>query len=646
MGNIAIQDWVSTQTKSKFEEPFLKALLPPPVYSVDQWSDENRILSQKTSSEYGKYKTSRTPYLRDLMIDLSDDSEVQEVIVMKAAQTGFSEMGNNWIGYTIDHSPGPMLCVQPSDKLAARYSKQRIEPMIEDTACLKKKISEKKSRDSGNTILEKDFPGGVLVFAGANAPSGLRSMPVKKLMLDEIDCYPLDCGGEGDPVKLAEKRQNTFGSKRKRLKISTPTIEGKSKIAREFETSDQRYYFVPCLECGHMQDLKWPQLKWPKGSPTLAKYHCVECDHAHENWQKTKMMDTENGAHWRPTKPENINKIRKGYHLNGLYSPSGWLSWGEIAQEWEDIQKTKDPLELKTFINTVLSETWKEKTDQPNWNRLYERRETYPMGEIPNGGILLVAGADVQKDRIEYEVVVYGRGKESWSIDYGVIMGDTSAEKVWSDLSKLLNHSYPMADNPEMVMPIKMLGVDSGYNTQHVYNWTRKYPSFRVVATKGTDTLATIVGIPRAVDITMRGKTISRGTKFWPIGVNHLKTELYGWLRLNKPIDGQPYPQGYCHFPEYDNEFFQMLTAEKMVYRRNAKGYIKGMWEKERERNEALDCRCIARACAYIQGLDRMTEEKWVKMENEIGTCKPINTMKQMDRSTRPKRKRKESSWL
>lgn len=579
------------------------------------------------------------------MRDLSDDSEVQEVVVMKGAQVGFSEMGNNWVGYTIDFSPGPMLIVQSTDKLAARYSKQRVDPMIEETPRLKRKVSEKKSRDSNNTILEKDFPGGLLIFAGANAPAGLRSMPIKKAMLDEIDGWPADCGGEGDPVKLVEKRQATFGTKRKRLKISTPTVEGSSRIAKDFESTDQRYFFVPCLSCGHMQHLRWAQVRWPKGEPTLAKYHCEECDHGHENWQKTKMLDA---GEWRPTKLENINKFRKGYHLNALYSPSGWFTWQEMAEEWEECQRTKDPELLKAFVNTNLGETWKEKTEQPNWNRLYERREQYPAGKIPEGGILLVAGADVQKNRIEYEVVAYGRGKESWSIDYGVIPGDTSEKEVWDELSKLLNHSYPFENDPSRAMPIRMLGVDSGYNTQHVYNWVRSFPSNRVIATKGSDTLLTAVGIPRAVDVTLRGRTIARGTKFWPIGVSHLKSELYGWLRLNKPTDGEAYPPGYCHFPEYDDEFFQMLTAEKVVYRRNSKGYVKPQWEKERERNEALDCRCIARACAYIQGLDRMDEEKWVRMESEIGSYEPAKPKEQTAPSSggRGRGRKKGSGWL
>ena len=202
------------------------------------------MLSSKASAEPGRWRTSRTPYLKAIMDCLSPTSPVERVVFMKAAQLGATEMGSNWIGYVIHHAPGPMMAVWPTVDMAKRNSKQRIDPLIEESAALSELISPARSRDSGNTILAKEFRGGVLVMTGANSAVGLRSMPVRYLFLDEVDGYPLDVEGEGDAISLAEARTRTF-ARRKIFIVSTPTISGASAIEREYEASDQRRYFVP-----------------------------------------------------------------------------------------------------------------------------------------------------------------------------------------------------------------------------------------------------------------------------------------------------------------------------------------------------------------------------------------------------------------
>jgi len=300
-----------------FASAFIDGLKPPQIYYVWQWADEFRYLSNKSSAEPGKWRTERTPYLKEIMECLSDNVAVNEVVFMKGAQVGGTECGNNWIAYTIDHSPGPMLAVQPSLDLAKRMSKQRISPLVEECESLRKKIGSAKTRESDNTILQKDFPGGTLILAGANSPAGLRSMPAKKLFLDEIDEYPADVGGQGDPVELAMKRANTFGSKKKVFKCSTPTVEGKSRIAEAFEQSDQRYFYVPCPECGHFQTLVFKNLKWPKGEPNKVYYQCEseECGYHIKNWQKTTILKR---GEWRAHNANDLNKKIAGFHLNSL----------------------------------------------------------------------------------------------------------------------------------------------------------------------------------------------------------------------------------------------------------------------------------------------------------------------------------------
>ena len=612
----------------------LRGIKPEPMLSVDEWADKNRILSQKASSEAGRYRTERTPYLRQIMEDLSATSPVEFIIFKKGAQVGATEVGNNWVGYVIDHCPSSMMVVQPNIDMAKRNSRTRIDPLIEESPTLKKKVSEKKSRDSSNTTLMKEFPGGVLILAGANSASGLRSAPIRFLFLDEVDAYKTDLDGEGSPVKLAIARTRTF-SKRKIFEASTPTTEGESRIAEEFDRTDQNYYHVPCLHCNHFQIISWGQIKWVNKDPKTAYFECIACKHKMFNHEKSKLFEN---AEWRPMKPENLNRKKRGYHISALYSPHGWYSWSDAVEEFLDARK--NPADLKTFTNTVLGETWKEKTERPEWQRIYEGRIQYNKNLVPKPVCFITAGADVQADRIEVEIVGWARNKISYSIDYRVLHGDTNKTEVWDQLDKLVSERFKKDGSDNQLLGIKLLAIDSGFKTQTVYNWVRKFPPNRVVAVKGSDSLNLIHGTPKKTDISMKGKTLRRGLKVWPVGVSIIKAELYGWLRNTKPIDDSPIPHGFCFFPEYEPEFFKMLTAESLVVK-YVKGFRKYEWVKDRERNEALDCRVYARAAASICGIDRFTEDNWAALESNFETI----TENKQTPTPKKKRKRESGFW-
>lgn len=603
---------------------FLDGLKPEPRITVSEWADKHRYLSPVAAAEPGLWRTSRTPYLKQIMDDLSAYSPVQEVVVMKGAQLGFTEAGNNWIGYIIDSAPAPTLMVQPTDEMVKRNSKMRIDTMVEATPRLREKIAPARSRDSNNTVNSKSFPGGILVMSGANSASGLRSMPAKNLMLDETDAYPLDLDGEGSPIDLAEARTRTF-ARRKIYKVSTPTLHGQSVIEAAFLKTCQQYFFVPCPDCGHMQPLHWSNLKWDKGKPETARYFCEECGVGIEERHKTRMLAQ---GEWVATSPENVNQSVKGYHINSLYSPNGWYSWSQAAKDWEDAQG--DTPKLKTFINTVLGETWKEEGEAPAWENLYNRRSAYSLNKPSNEVAFLTAGVDIQKDRIELEIVGWCNGKHSYSIDYRVLLGDTSSTAVWDDLAKVVDEQFEREDGA--IMPLRLMAVDTGYNTSEVYTFCRRFDQNRVIPIKGQDSLGLIVSAPRAVDTNRRGKKINK-TKVWNVGTSVIKSELYGWLRQEIKEDGTV-PKGYCYFPQYDQRYFKGLTAEELQFRL-VKGFRKYEWIKKYERNEPLDCRVYARAAASVVGMDRMNDEQFAKILSEYQR-KPVESQKE---------KRKSSFW-
>lgn len=598
-----------------------RGLAPDPLLTVSEWADQYRFLSSRASSEAGRYRTDRTPFMRDIMDALSPSHPARRIVFMKAAQVGATEGGNNWIGYCVHQAPGPFLAVQPTTDLAKRLSQQRIEPLIEESPDLRSLILPSRSRDSGNTVLAKRFAGGQLVLTGANSAVGLRSMPARYVFLDEVDAYEGDVDGEGDPVALAVARTRTFGHRAKVFLVSTPTIRGFSRIEREYEASDRRRFFVPCPRCNAMQWLQFERLRWDKGEPDSVRYLCERCDSAVAEHHKTAMLAA---GVWRPT-AVGIDPHAIGFHISGLYSPVGWLSWAQIAREWEAAQG--DDASLKAAKNTLLGETWAERGEAPDWKRLYERREECPLGTVPAGGLILTAGADVQHDRIEVDVWAWARKLESWLVDHIVLDGDTSRPEVWDQLSGLLGRTWRHERGVRMSLARLAIDAGDGRSTAAVYGWSRKVGSGQVAAVKGVDGFdrSTPVDGPTFVDATEAGRKLRRGAKLWKVSVAVFKSETYRFLRLDRPTDeelaaGAAFPPGFVHLPRgLAAEWLKQLTAEQLVTTKDRRGFPRLEWRQMRERNEALDCRVYARAGAWLLGIDRWDEARWQTLEEQLG---------------------------
>ncbi len=592
-------------------------LTPDPLLNVSEWADRHRMLSSRASAEPGRYRTDRTPYMRDIMDALSPSHPCRRIVFMKAAQVGATEAGNNWIGYVIHHAPGPMLAVQPTVELAKRFSRQRLEPLIAESAVLRERVKPARSRDAGNTVLTKEFPAGLLVITGANSAVGLRSMPARYLFLDEVDAYPPSADEEGDPVALAEARTRTFSWRSKAFLASTPTIQGISRIEREYEASDQRRFLVPCPHCGEMQWLKFERLRWEKAKPETAHYLCESCDNRIEEHHKTAMLGV---GEWRAT-AQAADPSTIGFHLSALYSPVGWMSWAMIARMWE-LASTDEA--KRSFKNSVLGETWVETGEAPDWQRLYERREDWQIGTVPAGGLFLTAGADVQKDRIEISIWAWGRGLESWLVDHIVIDGGPEHAATWTNVSELLARTWPHRNG--LRLGLAKFAIDTGYQAPAVYAWARHAGHAQVAPVKGVEGFnrAAPVSGPTHVDATEGGKKLRRGARLWTIAVSTFKSETYRHLRLVSPSDeeiaeGAKIPAGYVHLPRgVDAEWVKQLVGEQLVTVKTKRGFTRLEWQKLRERNEALDCRVYARAAAWIAGADRWPETKWRDLERQL----------------------------
>lgn len=540
-------------------------------------ADAHRKLSPEASAEQGQWKTSRAEYQREIM-DAYNDPLVHEIWFMKSSQVGWTEILNNIVGYIIDHIPGPVLLIQPTLEMAEAWSTDRLAPMLRDTKRLWGKIKDARSRDSGNKMKHKTFPGGHITMAGANSPASLASRPIRDLLCDEVSRYPASAGTEGDPIGISKKRTTTYYNA-KVICGSSPGLAGFCRVEKGFEGSDKRRYHVACPECNHEHTLSWQNVQWDKEVcdegrkakhlPNTAYMVCPECGSVIKEAQKSKMIRE---GHWIATAP--FHGIA-GFHINELYSP--WKRWGEVV---EDFLKSKDDPELlKVWTNTSLGETFRVEGDAVDNALLYDRREKY-SAQLPEGVLLLTCFADVQEDRLELEVMGWGRGEESWGIEYRVLYGDTTQPEVWEELTQVIGQSYRHANGAQLA--ISATGIDSGFRAQMVYNYVKLRKAQRVFACKG------VGGDGRpllsAPAHKQSGKD-KRKVDLFTIGTNEAKGILLA--RLTQDVPGP----GYSHFPiEYDAEYFAQLTAEERQTK-YYKGFPRSEWVKTRPRNEALDIR-------------------------------------------------------
>jgi phage terminase large subunit GpA-like protein len=618
----------------------LAGIQPDPLMTVSEWADAKRILPQ-TSAEPGRYQTKRTPYLREIMDKLSAIDPAQKIIGMKGSQLGFTDAGNNWVGYSMDISPAPFIFIMPTDAVMKKTSKQRIEPMINDTPELKQKVPKARGKDGGNTLLYKEYPGGFITMVGANSPVGLSSTPAKNIYGDEIDRYPQSVGSEGSAVDLADTRTSTFGNRRKIFLTSTPTRKGTSQIEIEFEKTGQRYYHVPCPHCAEKQVLDFYQLRYAPGKYTDVKYECVHCKELIEEHHKTEMLEA---GTWIPKFPEKEDGYVFGYHISAMYSPYGFYSWSKMAKDYDDAQGNTP--KLIVFTNTKLGESYEEmQGDKPDWEALYDRAEPYELNKPFASVVFITAGVDVQADRLEIEIVGWSKGKISQQIDYRVLVGDTATNDVWIELSKIVNETW-IRQGDKAILPVRYMCVDSGWNTEKVYQFTKKHTTTRVIPIKGMEKLATFFGPPKTTQVVKAGKKIGK-VKVWGIGTNHTKSEIYGNLKVRVDPDTGEVPEGYCYFPKRETTYFRGLTAEEIILTKNKKGYDEHIWVKKYKRNEPLDCRVYARAGAALVGMDNWNDERWNRelLLSEPAPETEVPEQKDEEQKTNNRKPKKGSFW-
>lgn len=580
-------------------------LKPLPKTSVSQWADNYRMLSSGISAEPGKWKTSRAPYQKDIMNAFTEPG-IHRVVVKSSSQIGKSDMMNNVIGRFAHLDPCAIMMIQPTIDMAQDYSKTRIAPMIRDTKVLNNLFYDVKSRDANNTILSKVFPGGRLIMCGANSPAGLASRPIRILLADEVDRFPDSAGTEGDPVDLAAKRMTTFWNSCMGL-FSTPTNEGSSRIDEEYLAGTQEEWQHKCPNCGEYHLLRhidmtvdYKEIKTPSGKKTVivndVKWRCPHCGFS---FSEKEMKQT-------PQKyiSRNADALKNGirsFFVNGFTSP--WMTWSRIMREW--LEAKGDPEREKVIMNTVFGESYKQKGAFEDEQIFLRRRESYGA-ELPNGVLLLTAAIDTQDNRLEYEVVGWGKEEECWGIRKGIVLGAPNQARTWKEIDNILDKTYHFADGKGLKV-VRTFIDSGGHYTSDVYNYCQKNFHKQRFAIKGRGG----PGIPLIYKI---AKANNAKAPLILLGVDDGKQQIMDRLSIDSP------GPLYFHFPQdegikelsnrgYDDLYFKGIISEhKKVYKRN--GVLREVWETTKNvRNEPLDLRNYNLACM------KSLKPDWVKLE-------------------------------
>ena len=618
----------------------ISGFIPPEDLTVSEWAEQHRRLSPESSAEPGLWRTSRTPYLRDVM-DAFNDPKVKHIIMVAASQVGKSECEMNIIGYIIDQDPGSILFIHPTNVDAKEFSKLRIAPMIRDCPSLRKKVAAPKSRDSGNTVLQKTYPGGILTLCGSTEAHALASKPIRYVMGDERDRWATSAGTEGDPWDLAMARQTTFYNA-KAIEVSTPTVKSASPIEKSFNQGTMERWKSQCPHCGRFHEIRWDDIRYEYDTIEINRaktfkvktvwYVCPECACVSDEITMKRQP-----AKWEADNPEAYESGVRSFWLNAFVSQ--WASWASIVLKY--LKAVGSARKMQVVYNTCFGQLWEDRGDLEDEDSLLARREDYGQREdgseveLPDGVLVLTCGVDTQNDRLEYEVLGHGHFGETWGIRYGVIRGRPDDAETWTQLDDVLSHIYRFRDG--LGLKISMTFVDEGgLFTQNVRLSCRGRIGKKVFCIKGFDgPNRPFTSPPKKMKIVINQRILGTCWQY-QLGVDSGKQIIMDNLRVQTP------GAKYCHFPrrdDYGPGYFAGLLSERLEY--DAEKKQPWSWKKipGHERNEALDCRNYA--LAAFKALPANLDEIDRRIKQAQGKAVPERTA---HTATRPVKRRKSSA--
>lgn len=544
------------------------ALRPPARLDLAEWVERNVRLPATVAAQSGRFKL--FPYQVEIARSMGNPA-VERVSILKSARVGATQLMVAAIGHYALNDPAAQMVVMPSESDCRMLMTSIIEPTFAASPALRSALTvDASGRD---TMLSRQYPGGSLALVSGGSPKNLRARTARVLFLDEVDGLALSAGDEGDPVALAIRRTMTY-SNRLVVMASTPVDEESSRILRAYNEGDQRVYEVPCPHCGEAHEIEWKDIQWPEGQPEAAYYVCPECGCVTEESGKAKMVAA---GRWRATRPEIVG--HHSYRLNSLISTLPNAAWGRLAQEF--VAAKRDPALLKTWINTVLGQAWRDDSEGLEGTDLMGRREGFCLDRIPPEVLAITGGADVQRDRIELATLGWTAEGAALVLRHEIFWGDPLAGDVWVDLFDALRRSFPHPLGGTLRYDAALIDSGDGVTVDAVYDACHGRAAQRVFPSKG---------VPGFQQPTITaGQARKKTVRLQLIGVDGVKQ------RIMQMVAG-----GTFRFSDkLDANWFEQFTAERLQVR-----YSKGVPVKEwhrlsGRRAEVWDC-CVYAVAAKV----------------------------------------------
>lgn len=602
--------------------------VPPMRLSV--WAEQEFHLSAEASHTSGRWVA--YPFQRGWMDAFSHDG-IEEVTVRKAKRVGYTKTLLAFIAYNAAHRRRKQALWQPTDDDRDSFVKTEVDPMLRDVAAVRPVLVQGKE----DTIKLKSFLGSMAHFLGGKAARAYRRITVAVSMIDEADAFDQKVEKAVDPMSAARGRLEGAPFP-KFIAGSTPRVDGVSHIQhREGQADAVLRYHIRCPHCGERHPLYWGGklvpygFKWEGSDPETVRHFCPHCGDSITQADYLRIWDA--GAAWvsqcgrweydhhagvwldAAGKPCTAPRHTAFVDVWTAYSPQ--REWVDIVREFlaaDTKSKQGDDGPLETFINETLAQFWKVDMDQADQHALAKRAEDYGLRTVPMGGVVLVAGVDVQDNRWEVVVWAIGRGEEMWVVDYQVIFGNPADEREWEEkLDPYLLRPFQHACGQHL--KIEAAAVDTmGHFTHQAYNFCRTRERRRVFAVRGDPLPSKMVkGRATIQDVNWKGKVLKRGVRLWYVGTDTAKDLIYGRLLVTQP------GPGYVHFSRYlPPEFYNQLTAEARLPVKTARGLEYKWVNPKRARNEVLDCTVYALFCTHVLELHTYTDRMWARLEQAL----------------------------
>jgi phage terminase large subunit GpA-like protein len=594
-------------------EVLTEILNPPPPVDYLAWAENNIVFSERESQFPGRYNRSLFPYFDEVLRALSPDDPCRTVTISKSAQIGGTVVANIFTGGSVDMDPGDLLYVHPTENNAQRWSKMKLTPMLRGTPALLK-LFPMKNRDGLDSVLYKERVDGrgAILISGANSPASLSQVTMKRQVQDDLSKWENNSAGDPENQANTRSRGHEFA---KILKISTPMVMPGCRITRNFEDGSQEYPYVPCPHCDHFQVLEWENMlaNLDEDKPENAHFTCIECGCEIREHHRSSMMQR---MAFRAHNPK-AKRYHRSFYIWSAYSVL--QSWERIAREW--LSARGDPASEQVFLNDTVGRAYVTAGEAPPWESLRDRgaNSDVPRGKIPMGGIILTLGIDCQGDRVEWQLVAWGREFRRFVVDYGVIPGHISDKTCQERLDALIVQQWPNSCGRK-IAPDRV-GIDGNAYTEEVWEWARRHPASRVIMVRGgnTDSAPLMQRVKKERNL-RTGKLLKYSKRFYTFNASVLKMALYRNVSKTDPLE-----RGFVGFPSgMDDEYYRQLTAERRVPHKRKDGFTEYKWEKDpQQANEGLDTMNQAEAAAINFGIRGLPDAIWDRMESERETAPP-----------------------